>query len=204
MLSSFARKSCCKGSRTEAECSSVMSARKHCLILPSPLAHHHHPWANLKPQPTSHVPHAPSAPRLAPTDWEYALFCCLENKPLPPYPPQPPGIAANPPTRSEHSTILPSSENRSQKRPVVLNGGGGRRQLRLSPLVAPPAETAARGLGQPRNGRLVLMRLTGLLVCVLYLPPLTYSRVWVGRVNPTANPPAWDRGGGGRVNGGCL
>lgn len=70
--------------------------------------------------------------------------------------------------------------------------------------MAPPAETAARGLGQPRNDRLALMRLTGLLVCVLYLPPLTYARVWVGRVNPTANPPAWDRGGGGRVNGGCL
>lgn len=164
----------------------------------------HHPQANLKPQPTSHVPHAPSAPRLAPTDWEYVLILLPGEQAPHPLPSPTPGIAANPPTSNEHSTILPSRENRSQKRPAVLNGGGGRRQLRLSPLMAPPAETAARELGQPRNGRLVLMRLTGLLVFVLYLPPLTYARVWVGRVNPTANPPAWDRGGGGRVNGGCL
>lgn len=51
--------------------------------------------------------------------------------------------------------------------------------------MAPPAEAFARGLGQLRNGRLALMRLTVLLVSVLYLPPLTYARVWVGRVNPT-------------------
>lgn len=51
-------------SRTEAECSSVMSAAcKHCLILPSPLAHRTAPPPVGKPQTTTHVPRPTSHTR---------------------------------------------------------------------------------------------------------------------------------------------
>lgn len=150
---------------------------KHCLILPSPLCAHARGQDSLNHKPTSQVPRAPSAPSSRPPTGEGAvLFCCLEEQPLhpPSLPPPTPGIAANPPTRSEHSTILPSEQRRKNAQWAVVLNGGGRAATAEALLASWPRQQrpCSWARGKLRNGRALVLDAAGRAwssVCV-YLP----------------------------------
>lgn len=105
-------------SRTETECLgscllvplSGHCFGKHCLILPSTLCSVRGQASTTTHVPRTTFPRAPSAPSSRLLTGGSCFILLPGEQPLHPPSPQPPGIAANPPTRSEHSTILPSEQ----------------------------------------------------------------------------------------------